>query len=375
MKVEFFKHNVDEADIANVAEAMRGRFLTTGERVSRFEADLARWAGRRVAVGLTSGTAGLHLALAALGVGPGDEVITTPMSFVATANAVVMTGARPVFVDVEPTTGNIDADLVESAVTQRTRAILPVHLYGVMCDMKRIGEVARRRGLLVVEDAAHALEARRDGVRPGDLSDAAVFSFYATKSITSGEGGAVVTDDEPLAARLKTLRLHGMTKGAAERYGGAYEHYDVAEIGFKYNMSNIQAAMLSGQLPRADRMRREREEIAGRYRERLLQVEGVEMPEVPEGCVSGRHLFTVRVAPEKREGVLEGLARRGVGVAVNYRPIHLYSWYGKHLGSREGQFPNAELIGASTISLPFYPKLTGDEVDYVVSSLAESLKG
>lgn len=375
MKVEFFKHNVDEADIANVAEAMRGRFLTTGERVSRFEADLARWAGRRLAVGLTSGTAGLHLALAALGVGPGDEVITTPMSFVATANAVVMTGARPVFVDVEPTTGNIDADLVESAVTQRTRAILPVHLYGVMCDMKRIGEVARRRGLLVVEDAAHALEARRDGVRPGDLSDAAVFSFYATKSITSGEGGAVVTDDEPLAARLKTLRLHGMTRGAAERYGGAYEHYDVAEVGFKYNMSNIQAAMLSGQLPRADRMRREREEIAGRYRERLSQVEGVGMPEVPEGCVSGRHLFTVRVAPEKREGVLEGLARRGVGVAVNYRPIHLYSWYGKHLGSREGQFPNAELIGASTISLPFYPKLTDDEVDYVVSSLAESLKG
>ncbi len=375
MQVEFFKHNIDEGDIANAAEALRGTFLTTGAWVERFEQELAEFMGRSFAVGLTSGTAGLHLALSALGVGPGDEVITTPMSFVATANAVILSGARPVFVDVEPETGNLDAGLVEAAITGRTKAILPVHLYGVMCDMEPLGEIVRRRGLLLVEDAAHALEARRDGIAPGEVSNAAVLSFYATKSITSGEGGAVVTDDADLAARLRILRLHGMSKGAAERHGGPWEHYDMPVLGWKYNMSNIQAAILVGQLPRVRAMRARREEIAGRYREGLTGIPGLTIPSIPKGCLSAHHLFTIRVAPRRRDAVLADLVARGVGVAVNYRAIHLMKYYRETFSFAEGMFPAAEAIGASTISLPLYPKLADDEVDYVIRAVRESIKG
>lgn len=373
MKVEFFKHNLDEADIANVADALRGTFLTTGDRVARFERQLAEFAGCAHAVGLTSGTAALHLALVALGVGPGDEVITTPMSFVATANAILTAGATPVFVDVEAETGNLDAELVEAAVTEKTRAVLPVHLYGVMCDMKRISQVARRHGLFVVEDAAHALEASRDGVRPADLSDAAALSFYATKSITSGEGGALLTGDAKLAARLKTLRLHGISKSAAQRHGRPWRHYDMELLGYKYNMSNVQAAMLTGQLARTEKMRRRREEIASTYRSAFAGVDGIDLPEVPAGCLSACHLFTIWVHPDRRDALLDALQQADIGVAVNYRPIHLMKYYRETFSFSEGLFPKTEKIGASTISLPLYPKLTPEEIDYVVSGVIDAL--
>ncbi|MHC4712092.1 MAG: DegT/DnrJ/EryC1/StrS family aminotransferase [Planctomycetota bacterium] len=374
MKVPFFKHNVDETDIANVADAMRGEFLTTGERVARFESALAAFAHRRHAVGLTSATAGLHLALVALGIGPGDEVITTPMSFVATANAIVLAGATPVFADVEGDTGNIDVAKIQSAVTERTKAVLPVHLYGVMCDMRRLRPLADRFGLAVLEDAAHALEAQRDGVRPGELSDAAGFSFYATKSITSGEGGAIVTDRDDLAEKAHLLRLHGISSGPADRHGRPYRHYDLEQVGFKYNMSNIQAAMLEGQLPRADAMRARREELALRYRKALQGAANVELPSIPDDCISSHHLFTVRVPPGRRDDILAALERRGVSVAVNYRPIHLMSFYRREFSFEEGMFPEAERIGAATISLPLYPGLTEAEVDYVTAALRECLE-
>jgi dTDP-4-amino-4,6-dideoxygalactose transaminase len=375
MRVEFYKHNLDETDIANVTQALKGLFLTTGEWVERFERDLAAYEGRAFAVGVTSATGGLHIALAALGIGPGDEVITTPMSFVATANAIVMTGAKPVFVDVEETTGNIDASIIDASITPRTRAVLPVHLYGAMCDMRMIDAAARRRGLVVVEDAAHALEARRDGLRPGQLSDAAVLSFYATKSITSGEGGAVVTDNATLAARLKTARLHGISRGAAERYGKGYAHADMTEFGWKYNMSNIQAALLLGQLPRVEAMRARREEISAMYERAFAGTPGISMPSVPAGATSGRHLFTIWVDPSRRDAILADLEARGVGVAVNYRPIHLMKYYRDHYGFREGMFPHAERIGASTITLPLYPKLTYAEIEYVIESVKAAVAG
>ena len=374
MKVEFFKHNIEDADIANVAAALRGTFLTTGEWVDRFERDLAAFARRRYAVGVTSGTAGLHLALAAAYIGPGDEVITTPLTFVATANAVVMNGARPVFVDVEPDTGNIDAALVDAAVTPRTKAILPVHLYGVMCDMRALRSVAQKRNLVIIEDAAHALEASRDGVSPGDLSAAAVFSFYATKSITSGEGGAVVTDDAQIAERLRTSRLHGLTRNAAERHRGAYSHYDMPAFGWKYNMSNIQAALLAGQLPRVPAMRARRDEIARLYREAFSDCPGVSSPSIQDGCVSGHHLFTIWVDPDRRDAILRALESKGIGVTVNYRPVHLMSYYARTFSLKEGMFPRAELIGASTISLPLYPKLTPREIDYVIACVREAAR-
>lgn len=365
-QVEFYRHNLDERDIERLVAVCRGLFLTTGAEVRTFEEAFAAYLGARHAVGVASCTAALHLALLALGVGPGDEVITTPMTFAATANAVLYTGARPVFVDVEPDTGLIDPDAVARAVTPRTRAILPVHLYGQMADMRRLRALADAAGAAIVEDCAHAIEASRDGVRPGELSEAACFSFYATKNITSGEGGAVVTNRDDVAAAVRQLRQHGMTASASDRYGGAYRHWDLERLGWKYNMTNLQAALLLGQLERIETLWQRREAIARRYERALRDVKGVGMPVVRPGGRSARHLFTIWVEPARRDGVLADLQARGVGVAVNYRAVHLLRFYRETFGLARGAFPAAERIGDSTVSLPLYPKLEDAQVDYVV---------
>src|SRR3990172_7724 len=373
-KIEFFKHNIGRAEITSVAKAIKAPMLTTGERVQEFEEKFAAYLDRPHAVGVTSCTAALHLSLLACGVGAGDEVITTPMSFVATSNAILHTGARPVFVDVEPETANINADLIEGAIGRKTKAILPVHLYGQMCDMKRIREIADRRGLVVVEDAAHALEAGRDGVRPGQLSEAACFSFYPTKSITSGEGGAVATNAPETAAALKKLRLHGMDLTAMDRYGKRYQHWDADCLGWKYNMDNIQAALLVPQLRHVEERWRRREEISRRYEAALLGIPGLDLPKVLPNSKSGRSLFTIWVDPQRRDEILWEIQERAVGVAVNYEPIHLLSYYRRTFDYGEGMFPVAEEIGRRTISLPLYSRLTNDEVDYVIAVVREAVR-
>lgn len=369
MKVEFYKHNVDEDDIARMVDVCRGVFLTTGQQTKAFEEALAAYLGANHAVGVTSCTAALHLALLAVGVGPGDEVITTPMTFAATSNCVLYTGATPVFVDVEATTGLIDPDAVARAITPKTRAIVPVHLYGQMADMRRLRTIADGAGLKMVEDCAHAIEAERDGVHPAQLSDAACFSFYATKNITSGEGGAVVTNDAAVAQQVKVLRQHGMSASAADRYTGTYRHWDLEALGWKYNMTNLQAAMLMGQLARIGDLWTQRERVARRYEAAFAGVDGVSFPIVVEGARSARHLFTIWVAPERRDHVLADLQARGVGVAVNYRAVHLLKYYRESFGFTRGMFPEAERIGDSTVTLPLYPKLTDEEIDYVADSV------
>ena len=373
-KIEFFKHNIGRAEIASVAKALKAPMLTTGERVQEFEEKFAAYLDRPHAVGVTSCTAALHLSLLACGVGAGDEVITTPMSFVATSNAILHTGARPVFVDVEPGTANINADLIERAIGRKTKAILPVHLYGQMCDMKRIREIADRRGLVVVEDAAHALEAGRDGVRPGQLSEAACFSFYPTKSITSGEGGAVVTNTTEIAQELRKLRLHGMDLAAADRYSKRYQHWDADCLGWKYNMDNIQAALLVPQLRHVERYWRRREEISRRYETAFSEDPHVDFPKVLADSKSGRNSFTIWVDRRRRDDILWGTQERGVGVAVNFRPIHLLSYYRRTFDYREGMFPVAEEIGQRTITLPLYPRLTDDEVEYVIGVVKQTVR-
>lgn len=372
MTVEFYRHSLEEADIARLVEVCRGVFLTTGQEVKAFEDAFAAYLGARHAVGVTSCTAGLHLALLAVGIGPGDEVITTPMTFAATSNTVLHTGATPVFVDVEPDTGLISAEAVERAITPRTRAIVPVHLYGQMADMRRLREIADRAGVRVIEDCAHAIESVRDGIKPGQLGDAAAFSFYATKNITSGEGGAVVTNDATVNTRLRLLRQHGMSASAAERYTGTYRHYDIELLGWKYNMANLQAALLLGQMERLDTMWRRREDISQQYEQGLRHIEGVSFPVILAGARSARHLFTIWVAPAHRDRILFDLQARGVGVAVNYRAVHLLKYYQDTFRIPRGAFPVAERIGDSTITLPLYPKLTEAEVDYVVKNVRES---
>ena len=373
MKVEFYRHNLEEEDIARLVEVCRGVFLTTGQDVKGFEEAFAGYLGARHAIGVTSCTAALHIALLAVGVGPGDEVITTPMTFAATSNTVLYTGATPVFVDVEPDTGLISPDAVERAITPRTKAILPVHLYGLMADMRRLKAIADRAGVALIEDCAHTIEADRDGVRPAQLSDAACFSFYATKNITSGEGGAVVTNSEATAERVRLLRQHGMSANASDRYTGTYRHWDLELLGWKYNMTNLQAALLVGQIDRMDALWQRREAIAVRYERGLIGVEGVGFPIVPAGARSARHLFTIWVDPDRRDDVLGDLQARGIGVAVNYRAVHLLKYYRERLGLQRGTFPNAERIGDSTVTLPLYPKLADVEIDYVIESVKASV--
>ena len=369
MKVEFYKHSISQADIDNAVKVLNSLFLTTGETVAEFEAKFSRYLGCRHAVGVTSCTAAMQLALLALGIGPGDEVITTPMTFIASANAVLHAGATPVFVDVERETGNIDANLIEGDVNDKTKAILPVHLYGQLCDMKRIKGIADKHHLAIIEDAAHAVEAVRDGVKPGGLSDAACFSFYATKNITSGEGGAVSTNSEEIADILRKLRLHGMSKGAADRYTKRYEHYDMELLGWKYNMDNIQAALLLNQIDNIERNLARREEICKTYEQAFHGVPGVTCMKVLPGSRSARHLFTILVPPDKRDTVLGRLQDKGIGVAVNFRALHLMSYYRQHYGYKRGTFPVAEEIGDSTITLPLYPKLTAEEISYVIEGV------
>lgn len=369
MKVEFYKHNLDEDDIQRMVDVCRGVFLTTGQQTKAFEEAFAAYLGVGHAVGLTSCTAALHLALLAVGAGPGDEVITTPMTFAATSNAVIYTGATPVFVDVDPATGLIDPAAVERAVTKKTKAIVPVHLYGLMADMKRLKAIADKAGAALVEDCAHAIESVRDGIRPGQLSQASCFSFYATKNITSGEGGAVATNDEAIAQQVRILRQHGMSASAADRYSGTYRHWDLETLGWKYNMTNIQAAMLMGQLGRVDELWEQRERVARRYEAAFAGADGVSFPIVVDGAKSARHLFTIWVDPSRRDQVLADLQARGIGVAVNYRAVHLLKYYRERFGFTRGAFPVAERFGDSTVTLPLYPKLTDAEIDYVAESV------
>lgn len=371
MAVDFYRHSLGEEEKAATAAVLDSLFLTTGQRTYEFEAAFAGLLGLPAVVATVHCTAALHLAMLAAGVGAGDEVITTPMTFLSSANAVLYAGATPVFADVEPTTGNVDPAAVEAAVTPRTKAIVAVDLYGLPADHVALRRVADRHGLVLVEDAAHCVEGRRDGHGPGQLADYACFSFYATKNLTCGEGGAVSARDPEKKALLRQLGTHGMTRNAADRYAGRYQHWDMDRLGWKYNLPDVLAAMLLPQLPKLPGRHARREAICRRYEEAFRRVEGVDFPVVPEGAVSARHLFTIWVDPGRRDDVLAGIQRRGVGVAVNYRAVHLTAYYRERFGFARGSFPLAESIGDRTITLPLWPAMTDAQVDEVV----EAVKG
>jgi len=371
--IPFFRHDLGEAELAAVREVLAGPVLTTGEYVERLEGALAAYLGRRHVVALNSCTGALHLALLANGVGPGAEVITTPMTFVATTLAIVHTGARPVFVDVEPDTGNLDAGRIEQAITARTRAIVPVHLYGQMCDMTAINAIAQRHGLAVIEDSAHCIEGQRDGQRPGAGSAAACFSFYASKNLTCGEGGAVATDDAGLARQLRLLRLHGMSPSSADRFRDGFQHWDVVVPGWKYNMDNIHAAILLAQMPRVERGLEARERIARKYTAAIDSIPGVRCMATRAGVVHARHLFPVRVAGASRDAMVQALQDDGIGVGVNYRPVTALTWVREKYGIQDDAVPEATRIGTETFSLPIYPRLTERDTDWVIDCLGHAL--
>lgn len=371
MKIEFYRHNIGPRERKNIHQVLNSIFITTADETRKFELAFSQYLRVRHTLAVSSCTAALHLCLLALGIEEGDEVITTPLTFVATANSIIHAGARPVLVDVEPGTGLIDPVQIEKNITRRTKAIMPVHLFGVMCDMKSIRRIADKHRLKIIEDSAHCIEGRRDGIRPGQLSDAACFSFYATKNITCGEGGAVSTNNPRLAEKLNILRLHGIDKDAYSRYTKGYKHWDMKILGWKYNISDILSCLLLPQLERIEELWKRRSSLYDYYIRSLQGIAGIDFLEIPPRTRSAYHLFTILI--NNRDRAIQYLQNRGVSVAINYVPIHLLTYYRKNFGYTKGSFPNAERIGSKVLSIPFYPKINNQERKFVVESIKKFL--
>jgi dTDP-4-amino-4,6-dideoxygalactose transaminase len=377
--IPFHRPMFDEREAAAVASVLQSGWITTGERSQEFERRFAEYVGASHAVALNSCTAALHIALAAEGIGAGDEVITTPYTFVATVETICYGGATPVLVDVDPVTRNIDPALIEAKITPRTRAIVPVHVAGLPCEMDPILDIARRHGLAVIEDAAHSLPASYRGRKIGVLSRATAFSFYATKNLTTAEGGMLTTEDPELARRYRRMSLHGITSDGWKRYrlGGKW-FYEVVDLGYKYNLTDVASSIGLVQLEKLDGFDRRRQELATFYRKRLAEFPGIGVPPSPEHVHHAWHLFIVdldaEVAGVDREQLIERLTQQGVGTSVHFIPVHLHPFYAKHLGHQRGDFPAAERAFERAISLPLYPAMTDDDAEYVVNAVGRALR-
>jgi dTDP-4-amino-4,6-dideoxygalactose transaminase len=376
--VAFAPPQIEDGDIEAVAAVLRSGWLTTGSRVRAFERAFASYVGAPHAVALNSCTAALHLSLLAAGIGPGDEVITTPLTFCATANTIVHAGATPVFADVDPATGNLDPAAVADAVTPRSRAIVAVHYAGRPAPVRALRDLARARQLTLVEDAAHAVEAVSDAGKVGSTADFTCFSFYATKNLTTGEGGMVTAGDGSRADWIRTASLHGLSRDAWDRYTpGGRPVYDVVMPGFKYNMPDLLAALGERQLERIERNLRRREEIWRRYESGLAGLPiGLPQP-AGSGTRHARHLFTVSVdersAGLTRDALHARLAARGIATSVHFRALHLHPYYATRFGLTPGHFPHAERISATTLSLPLSAAHTDPEIDAVIAAVRSAI--
>lgn len=372
---------IGEEEIQEVVDSIRSGWLSTGPRVARFEELFRRYVGSPHAIALNSCTAGLHLLLVAAGVGPGDEVLTTPMTFAATANVILHVGARPVFADVDPVTMNLDPFEVRKVLEKRAgrvKAMVVVHLAGRPCDMEPLWELAREHRVIILEDAAHAIEAWYKGKKVGTLGDGAAFSFYVTKNLVTGEGGMVTTHREDWAELIRTLSLHGMSRGAWKRYSSSgYSHYQILHAGYKYNMMDLQAAMGIHQLARLDGYLMRREQIWKAYDEAFSDLP-VRLPApAQEGTIHARHLYTPLLELESlkvdRDRVLEELRDLGIGTGVHFISLHLQPLYERVLGCSERDFPNALDISRRTLSLPLSAKLTDGDVERVIKAFRSVL--
>jgi dTDP-4-amino-4,6-dideoxygalactose transaminase len=370
---------IGEEEIAEVVATLRSGWLGTGPRVQRFEAEFRAYVGCTHAVALSSCTAGLHLALEVLGIGEGDEVITSPLTFSATANVIVHVGATPVFADVNPRTMNLDPEAVARAVTPRTKAILPVHLAGRPCEMDALLQVARRHDLRVVEDAAHAIEGRYQGRAVGTIGDLTAFSFYVTKNLVTGEGGMLTTENGLWADEVRIRALHGISKDAWKRYTAeGFQPYDTLFPGYKYNMMDIQAALGIHQLARLEANLKVRERHWQRYDEALGHHPLLTIPAPTDPRDRhARHLYTVLLDTERagmsRNEFIVRLKAENIGTGIHFTPLHLHSYYAKAFGFARGQFPAAESIGNRTVSLPLSAKLTDEDVEDVIAAVRRVL--
>lgn len=365
---------IEQEEIDEVVASLKTGWLSTGPKVARFEEMFKQYTGAKYALALNSCTAGLHLSLIAAGIGPGDEVITTPMTFAATANVILHVGARPVFVDVCMPSMTIDVNQIEPKITPRTKAILPVHFAGRPCEMEAILDIARRHHLLVIEDAAHAIEAVYHGRKVGNIGDLTAFSFYVTKNIVTGEGGMVTTNNDEWAEKIQVYGLHGMSKGAWRRFSDeGYKHYAIIYPGYKYNMMDLQAAIGLHQLPRVDRYLEVRERVWRQYDEAFGDLP-VQIPTLPDPDTRhARHLYTLLLDVDRigmtREDFQQRLYERNIGTGVHFISLHLHPYYRETFGYQPDDFPNAAFISRRTVSLPLSAKLTEEDVEDVIGAV------
>jgi UDP-4-amino-4-deoxy-L-arabinose-oxoglutarate aminotransferase len=370
MQVPFYRHSLSPENAQLVAKVLETPFLTSGPIGKEVEAQLCEYFGAKHAKLVNSWTNGAVATLLAMDIGPGDEVIVPAMTFIATANVVELVGAKPVFVDCDRDTLLITPELIKAAITKNTKAVIPVHMYGQMCDVKAIKEILPKdQKISIIEDCAHTFEAKFNGERPGKHSDAAIFSFYATKNVTCGEGGAIITDDEKLFERIQQAILHGMSAGAADRFkAGHYKHWGMEHLGTKANLPDLLACFLPEQIKTVDQRLGAREEIAQRYENALANTK-IRSPKLLKGIVHSRHLFPINVGPEVRDQALLALGEANIGVTVNYRSVHVMGFYSKKYGFSGNEFPVSLLWGSGTLSIPLFPGLTTHEQDYVIDIL------
>jgi dTDP-4-amino-4,6-dideoxygalactose transaminase len=372
---------IEEAEIAEVVDSLKTGWLGTGPKVARFERDFAAYKGlaENHVAAVNSCTAALHVSMIAAGIGPGDDVVTTPMTFAATVNAIIHSGATPVLADVDPITMNIDPAQIEARITGRTRALLPVHMAGRPCDMKAIMAIARKHDLIVIEDCAHAIETEYHGQKAGTFGDFGCFSFYVTKNVITGEGGMIVAKREDHIARAKMLALHGMSKDAWRRYSDdGYKHYYVVECGFKYNMMDLQAAVGIHQLARIESNWQRRQAIWRRYQQAFAGLPVTLPAEAEPDTRHAYHLYTLLIDETRcgvsRDRFLDAMTAHNIGVGVHYLSIPEHPYYREQFGWRPEDYPHAMRIGRQTVSIPLSAKLTDDEVASICYAVREILQ-
>ena len=369
--IPYGRQTIEDDDIQAVVDVLKSDYLTTGPKIAEFEQIVADYVGAKYAVAISNGTSALHAACFAAGIGPGDEVITTPLTFAASANCVLYCGGTPVFADVDARTYNIDPEDIKRKITDKTRAIIAVHLAGQPCDMDEIHSIAREHNLVVIEDGAHALGSVYKGKRIGSLSDMTTFSFHPVKPITTGEGGMIVTDNESLYKKLLLFRSHGITRDDSlmNRNDGPW-FYQQLDLGYNYRITDIQCALGCSQMKKLDRFLKRRKEIVARYNEAFAGCNNIVTPyQLPE-TESGWHLYIVQIKKHDRKKVFETLRECGIGVNVHYIPVYMHPYYQEH-GYENVHCRNAEEVYSHIISLPLYPGLSIEQQEYVIRTLKD----
>jgi UDP-4-amino-4,6-dideoxy-N-acetyl-beta-L-altrosamine transaminase len=373
MNIPYARQWIEEDDIEIVNNVLKGDWLTQGPTVDAFEQAIAKYVGAKYCVAFNSGTAALHAAMYAAGVQPGDEVITTPITFVATANSVLYLGGKPKFVDIDPETGCIDISKIESIITPSTKVIAPVDYAGYPVDISTIMTVARKRGIVVVEDAAHALGAERNGRKVGTQADMTMFSFHPVKHVTTGEGGVITTENESFYKKMKIFRTHGITKDP-EVFRGEEEgpwYYEMQILGYNYRITDFQCALGISQLNKLSASLTQRRRIADSYYKALGSLKGISLPALPKNkeATHAFHLFPILFTDFDRKAVFLSLKEKGIHGQVHYIPVHLQPFYRDRFGYQPGDFPNAESFYKREISIPMFPKMSDQEVEYVISCI------